>query len=137
MDLPFQFSNILMTISWLISFCFIGPLQSFSSLSDCLFFWASVALGALQHFLYFKPIFLILLDTVDWLIFKQLVIFHWETPVLLLTSFLIFSLLQKLPLFEKLKGKVHMANENGLTSLLKIWNELLTLIYSRTSQKIE
>ena len=26
--------------------------------------------GALQRFLYFKPIFLILLDTVDWLIFK-------------------------------------------------------------------
>ena len=40
-------------------------------------------------------------------------------------------------MFKKLKGKVHMANENGLTSLLKIWNELLTLIYSRTSQKIE
>ena len=32
--------------------------------------------GALQRFLYFKPIFLILLDTVDWLIFKELAIFR-------------------------------------------------------------
>ena len=28
-------------------------------------------------------------------------------------------------MFDHLKGRVHMANQNGLQSLQKIWNELI------------